>query len=229
MSKKKVVIRGRQPGRSSEWLFDLVPSFVVVMCMVYRRSFWSLPGLYLVAVMTYSPPDQTVGIAWLIITARHRKLFRRGLLSFHDGFIAGVLLFQRRFDSFSLIVYPRAKLNTQHDCGRSCGSERMATLGIEADWWLYVVLFAAIFILLTINVYIVVIWQHPDDKNEAYFPKTIVVSDTVGWTNSLCYSLAPSARNCWVMCSLSACNDRAMGHLAQFSRRPSYNSFYLQS
>lgn len=52
----------------------------------------------------------------------------------------------------------------------------MATLGIEADWWLYVVLFAAIFILLAINVYIVVIWQHPDDKNEAYFPKAVVVS-----------------------------------------------------
>lgn len=51
----------------------------------------------------------------------------------------------------------------------------MATLGIEADWWLYVVLFAAIFLLLAINVYIVVIWQHPDDKNEAYFPKAIVV------------------------------------------------------
>lgn len=63
----------------------------------------------------------------------------------------------------------------------------MATLGIEADWWLYVVLFAAILILLTINVYIVVIWQHPDDKNEAYFPKTVVVSDTVGWTNSMLY------------------------------------------
>lgn len=47
---------------------------------------------------------------------------------------------------------------------------------IEADWWLYIVLFAAIFILLAINVYVVVIWQHPDDKNEAYFPKAVVVS-----------------------------------------------------
>lgn len=47
---------------------------------------------------------------------------------------------------------------------------------IEADWFLYVVLFAAILILLAINVYVVVLWQHPDDKNEAYFPKAIVVS-----------------------------------------------------
>lgn len=55
----------------------------------------------------------------------------------------------------------------------------MATLGIEADWWLYVVLFAALLILLAINSYIVVIWQHPDDKNEAYFPKAVVVSSGV--------------------------------------------------
>lgn len=47
---------------------------------------------------------------------------------------------------------------------------------VEANWWLYLVLFASIFILLAINVYIVVIWQHPDDKNEAYFPKAVVVS-----------------------------------------------------
>lgn len=52
----------------------------------------------------------------------------------------------------------------------------MATLGIEEDWWLYVVLFAALFILLAVNSYVVVIWQHPDDKNEAYFPKAVVVS-----------------------------------------------------
>eukprot|EP00904_Undaria_pinnatifida_P004534 jgi/Undpi1/14081/HiC_scaffold_9.g03732.m1 len=52
----------------------------------------------------------------------------------------------------------------------------MATLGIEANWWLYVVLFAALLILLAINLYVVVIWQHPDDKNEAYFPKAIVLA-----------------------------------------------------
>eukprot|EP00752_Nemacystus_decipiens_P006149 g5547.t1 len=52
----------------------------------------------------------------------------------------------------------------------------MAALGIEADWWLYVVLFAALLILLAINSYIVVIWQHPDDKNEAYFPKAVVLA-----------------------------------------------------
>lgn len=56
------------------------------------------------------------------------------------------------------------------------GLKIMATLGIEADWWLYVVLFAALLILLAINLYVVVIWQHPDDKNESYFPKAVVVS-----------------------------------------------------
>lgn len=50
---------------------------------------------------------------------------------------------------------------------------------VEANWWLYLVLFASILILLAINVYVVVIWQHPDDKNEAYFPKAVVVSDNV--------------------------------------------------
>ena len=54
--------------------------------------------------------------------------------------------------------------------------EAMGALGIEEDWWLYVVLFAALFILLAVNSYIIVIWQHPDDKNEAYFPKAVVVS-----------------------------------------------------
>lgn len=47
---------------------------------------------------------------------------------------------------------------------------------VEANWWLYLVLFLSIFFLLAINVYVVVIWQHPDDKNEAYFPKAVVVS-----------------------------------------------------
>lgn len=56
----------------------------------------------------------------------------------------------------------------------------MATLGIEANWWLYLVLFAALLILLAINLYVVVIWQHPDDKNESYFPKAVVVSCLCG-------------------------------------------------
>lgn len=52
----------------------------------------------------------------------------------------------------------------------------MAGFLVEANWWLYLVLFVGIFILLGINIYIIVIWQHPDDKNEAYFPKFVVVS-----------------------------------------------------
>lgn len=47
---------------------------------------------------------------------------------------------------------------------------------VEANWWLYLMLFLSIFLLLAINVYVVVIWQHPDDKNEAYLPKAVVVS-----------------------------------------------------
>lgn len=57
----------------------------------------------------------------------------------------------------------------------------MGSLGIEENWWLYVVLFAALFILLAVNSYIIVIWQHPDDKNEAYFPKAVVVSTHIVW------------------------------------------------
>lgn len=68
----------------------------------------------------------------------------------------------------------------------------MGTLGIEKNWWLYVVLFAALFILLAVNAYIVVIWQHPDDKNEAYFPKAVVVSAFSPWTKCVASRTYPS-------------------------------------
>lgn len=61
----------------------------------------------------------------------------------------------------------------------------MAGFLVEADWWLYLVLLVSILILLAINIYIIVIWQHPDDRNESYFPKAIVVSHNVC---TLCYS-----------------------------------------
>ena len=83
----------------------------------------------------------------------------------------------------------------------------MATLGIEEDWWLYVVLFAALFILLAINSYIVVIWQHPDDKNEAYFPKAVVVSFGVRearrWSH-VPISHSPKQCSAWLISCLRA-------------------------
>lgn len=47
---------------------------------------------------------------------------------------------------------------------------------VNADWWLYLMIGIGFIILIAINTYILVLWQHPDDKNEAYWPKTLVVS-----------------------------------------------------
>jgi hypothetical protein len=46
---------------------------------------------------------------------------------------------------------------------------------INADWWLYAIVAIGFAILMAINIYILVLWQHPDDKNEAFWPKTLVV------------------------------------------------------
>jgi LMBR1 domain-containing protein 1 len=43
------------------------------------------------------------------------------------------------------------------------------------DIFLIVVTVAAFFILLVIAVYLLVYYQHPDDKNEAYLPKFVVI------------------------------------------------------
>jgi hypothetical protein len=51
----------------------------------------------------------------------------------------------------------------------------LAMVLVDADWWLYLVLVIAIFVLLAVNVYVLVLWQHPDDKNEAYWPKFVVL------------------------------------------------------
>lgn len=43
------------------------------------------------------------------------------------------------------------------------------------SWFLLLCIGLMIVILLIINVYMLVHWSHPDDKNEAYFPKALVV------------------------------------------------------
>jgi LMBR1 domain-containing protein 1 len=44
-----------------------------------------------------------------------------------------------------------------------------------ADIFLIVSITVAFFILLVVAVYLLVYYQHPDDRNEAYFPKIVVV------------------------------------------------------
>eukprot|EP01084_Bolivina_argentea_P014613 27308_1 len=51
----------------------------------------------------------------------------------------------------------------------------MAELEIHEDWWLIFILSAGMLLLLAVNCYVVILWQHPDDKNEAYFPKAVVL------------------------------------------------------
>jgi len=43
------------------------------------------------------------------------------------------------------------------------------------SWFLLLCVGLMIVILLIVNVYMLVHWSHPDDKNEAYFPKALVV------------------------------------------------------
>ena len=43
------------------------------------------------------------------------------------------------------------------------------------DIFLLIVTVVAFFILFVISVYLLVYYQHPDDKNEAWFPKIVVV------------------------------------------------------
>jgi len=43
------------------------------------------------------------------------------------------------------------------------------------DLFLVIMIAVVFLILLAINVYIIVHFQHPDDKNEAYFPKLLVL------------------------------------------------------
>ena len=44
-----------------------------------------------------------------------------------------------------------------------------------ADIFLIIATLAAFFILLIVAVYLLVHYQHPDDKNEAYLPKFVVI------------------------------------------------------
>lgn len=43
------------------------------------------------------------------------------------------------------------------------------------DWFLIIATVAAFFILLVVGFYILIYYSHPDDKNDAYFPKIVVV------------------------------------------------------
>ena len=48
-----------------------------------------------------------------------------------------------------------------------------------ADWFLVAVVVVMALALLGANVYILVYFTHPDDKNTAYFPKFLIVRDTL--------------------------------------------------
>ena len=52
------------------------------------------------------------------------------------------------------------------------------------SWFLLLCVGLMVVILLIVNVYMLVHWSHPDDKNEAYFPKALVVraQEGVSWS-----------------------------------------------
>lgn len=45
------------------------------------------------------------------------------------------------------------------------------------SWFLLLCIAVMVGLLLAVNVYMLVHWSHPDDRNEAYFPKALVVRD----------------------------------------------------
>ena len=47
-------------------------------------------------------------------------------------------------------------------------------MAVEADWFLIVAILVAFIILAVVGFYVLVKYQHPDDKNEAWFPKLVV-------------------------------------------------------
>ncbi len=46
---------------------------------------------------------------------------------------------------------------------------------MNLDWFLLGVIIVMAVVLLVANVYILIYFQHDDDKNTAYFPKALVV------------------------------------------------------
>jgi len=53
-------------------------------------------------------------------------------------------------------------------------SSKMVKLG-NVDLFLVIAIVVALLILLIIGFYLLVNYQHPDDKNDAYLPKAVVV------------------------------------------------------
>ncbi len=47
-------------------------------------------------------------------------------------------------------------------------------MAVQADWFLIVAILVAFIILAVVGFYVLVKYQHPDDKNEAWFPKLVV-------------------------------------------------------
>ena len=43
------------------------------------------------------------------------------------------------------------------------------------SWFLLLCIGVVAVLLLAVNVYVLVHWSHPDDRNEAYLPKALVV------------------------------------------------------
>jgi hypothetical protein len=46
----------------------------------------------------------------------------------------------------------------------------------QVSWFLLLCVSVMVVLLLAVNIYVLVHYSHPDDKNEAYLPKIMVVS-----------------------------------------------------
>ena len=62
-------------------------------------------------------------------------------------------------------------------------------VGVTSDAFLVVGLAILILLVLIINIYVLVTYQHPDDKNQAYFPKLIIIAGLQ--LSAMCILLIP--------------------------------------
>ena len=78
---------------------------------------------------------------------------------------------------------------------------------MTVSWFLLLVICIMVVVLLTVNVYLLVHYSHPDDKNEAYLPKILCVSRAAGESkllivhlgNMLTRSQFPRRTDIWVL------------------------------
>ena len=77
-----------------------------------------------------------------------------------------------------------------------------------ANWFLYIVVAIVALLTIALSVYLIVIYQHPEDKNQAWFPKIVVLMGLciAIWTVLLFPLDVANQQSCTLSDSLSQCS-----------------------